>query len=150
MSEALPDNLRLPRPAREFLPHRPPMQLVDRLLTAADGNGTVEVVPGPGCPLLDADGGLETVALVELLAQSYAAVQGYSDHCAGRPPGRGFLVGIRRAQLYAPARRGDRLLVTVRTIARIERFAMVEGEVRCGDSLLASAVFKLWLPGAAA
>jgi predicted hotdog family 3-hydroxylacyl-ACP dehydratase len=150
MTEALPDNLRLPRPAREFLPHRPPMQLVDRLLSAEDGTGTVEVVPGPDCPLLGADGGLETVALVELLAQGYAAVQGYIDRCAGRPPGRGFLVGIRRAQLYAPARRGDRLLVTVRTVARLERFAMVEGEVRCGDSLLGSAVFKLWLPGEAA
>lgn len=147
MSETLPAAPQLPRPAGEFLPHRPPMQLVDQLLTAADGCGSVETTLGPGCPLLGADGRLETVTLIELLAQCYAAVQGYSDRCAGRSAGQGFLVGIRRAQLFAPARSGDRLLVSVRTAARVDTFAVVEGEVHCGGRLLASAVFKLWLPG---
>lgn len=150
MSAALPATPQLPRPAGEFLPHRPPMQLVDRLLSAADGSGCVETTVAAGCPLLAADGRLESVALIELLAQCYAAVQGYIDQCAGRPPGRGFLVGIRKAQLYAPARVGDRLLVAVRTAARVDTFVMVEGEVHCGDRLLASALFKLWLPAEAA
>ncbi len=146
MSPALPTAPQLPRAAGEFLPHRPPMQLVDRLLAAANGSGSGETTVAAGCPLLGADGRLEKVALIELLAQCYAAVQGYIDQCAGRPPGRGFLVGIRKAQLYAPARIDDRLLVAVRTVARVDTFVMVEGEVRCDDRLLASALFKLWLP----
>jgi len=137
----------LPQPAREFLPHRPPMQLVDRLLAVDSGEGLLEVVPGPGNPLLGKDGELDGVALIELIAQGYAAIQGYEDRCAGRPPGRGFLVGIRRAELFAPARLGECLQVRVRTQARVDAFAMIEGEVRSGAALLASAALKLWLPG---
>lgn len=150
MHQALPENLRLPLPAGDFLPHRPPMQLVDHLLNAADGSGTVEVNPGPGCPLSNSAGELDAVTLIELVAQSYAAVQGYDDLRAGRPAGQGFLVGIRRAQLFASSRCGERLLVEVRTVARLDAFAMVEGEVRAGERLLASAAIKLWLPGVTA
>ncbi|AMV72122.1 hypothetical protein DBW_1765 [Desulfuromonas sp. DDH964] len=143
-----PTSLRiLPQPAREFLPHRPPMQLVDRLLAVDGEEGLLEVVLAPDNPLLGKDGKLDDVALIELIAQGFAAIQGYADYCAGRPPGRGFLVGIRRAELLAPARLGDRLLVRVRTLARLDTFSMIEGEVRCGDSLLATAALKLWLPG---
>lgn len=137
----------LPQPAREFLPHRPPMQLVDRLLAVDGDEGLVEVTLAPGNLLLGGDGVLDGVALIELIAQAYAAIQGYVDHCAGRPPGRGFLVGIRRAELLAPALLGMTLLVTVRTVARLDAFAMVEGEVRFDDTLLATAALKLWLPG---
>ena len=150
MSSDLPDHLLLPRAAGDFMPHRLPMRLVDRLLAAADGCGTVSVRLADGCPLLAPDGTLEGVALVELMAQGYAAVQGYTDQCAGHPPGRGFLVGIRRAQLPGKARAGEELTVEVHTVARIEAFALIEGEVRRGAEVLASAALKLWLPGAAA
>ena len=144
---ATPDPWQLPQAAREFMPHRPPMQLVERLLVAENGNGEVETVLAADSPLTGADGRIEEAALVELIAQAYAAVQGYCDLRAGRQPGRGFLVGIRQAQMTAPARCGERLRIAVRTQARVESFAMVEGEVHCGERLLASAVIKLWLPG---
>ncbi len=137
----------LPLPAREFLPHRPPMQLVDRLLAVDGDEGLVAANLAPGNPLLGDDGALDSVALIELIAQGYAAIQGYVDRCAGRPPGRGFLVGIRRAELFAPARLGECLLVRVRTVARVNTFVVIEGEVRSGGTLLATAALKLWLPG---
>lgn len=146
MNPAQPEHLVLPRAAAEFLPHRPPMQLVEELRTANEGNGTVSVRLAQGCPLLGPTGGLEGVAMVELLAQGYAAVQGYADLSAGKAPGRGFLVGIRRARVCGSARVGDELTITVRTVARIDTFAMVEGEVYRGEEELARATLKLWLP----
>ncbi len=136
----------LPIPAESLIPHRLPMRLVDRLLSFADGGGTVEAEVAAGHLFLDAGGYLDEVAMLEILAQAYAAVKGYSDLQRGGEVGQGFLVGIRRSHLQGRARLGDRLEVSIRTVASIEGFAIAEGEVRRGDEVLATGTLKLWVP----
>lgn len=138
--------LTLPCSAAELLPHRPPMQLVDRLL-ASDGNAAVaETFPAADHLFANADGSLDPVALVEMFAQTYAAMQGFEDLRFGRPVKEGFLVGIRRIRVEGTARVGERLEVMVRTIGAIDGFAVAEGEVRRGDTVLAAGSLKLWIP----
>jgi predicted hotdog family 3-hydroxylacyl-ACP dehydratase len=145
----MPNPFKLPMAAEGLIPHRLPMRQIDRLLEYSDGvQATVEALIDAENPLLDEDGQLAEVALVEMLAQSFAAVQGYADSLAGKPIGQGFLVGISQITIEGTARLGDRLLIHIRPIAALEGFVVVEGEVSLGNQTLASGKLKLWIPQA--
>lgn len=137
----------LPIPAERIIPHRPPMRLVGTLLSMEGVGGVTESVLPPGTIMADERDTIDEVALVELIAQSYASVKGYLDLQEGKPPGKGFLVGIRRLRIDGTARVGDRLLTTIRTVSGFAGFAVVEGTIRRGEEIIASGTIKLWLAG---
>lgn len=137
--------IRLPMAASLLIPHRAPMRLVDTLVSANDGCATVEsILPRTGM-MVDGEGRIDEVVFMELIAQSYAAFKGYMDRMDGRPPGEGFLVGVRNLEITGGAYAGDMLLTSIRTVAAFGGFAVVEGAVTRGDETLASGTLKLWL-----
>lgn len=143
MSESL---LPLPQAAENLLPHRPPMMLIDRLLTCQpDRSGSAEVTLRADGVLVD--GTLNRVALVEMMAQTYAAIKGYEDLSQGKPVMEGFLVGIRKARFPVDARVGDCLTIEVANIGSIDGFHMIRASVRRDDTILAEGTLKLWVPG---
>jgi predicted hotdog family 3-hydroxylacyl-ACP dehydratase len=139
------DNLTLPMPAAGLIPHRPPMLLVDRLISFDSGSGIVEACLDSGSILVDSTGRLDKVALVEILAQGYATIKGYDDLINGKPVQEGFLVGIRKLKLSGEAFAGERLSISIKTVGSFEGFAVVEGEIRRADEIIASGSLKLWL-----
>jgi 3-hydroxyacyl-[acyl-carrier-protein] dehydratase len=139
------ETMSFPIAAERLVPHRRPMQLIETLEAFDGETGTVSAVVDAGNPLLEEDGALAEVALLELLAQSFAAVQGYADSFSGQPARQGFLVGVRKVSFLARPRLGDRLEIRVRATARLEGFAVVEGSVLRGDELLAEGNIKLWI-----
>ncbi len=145
--EPMLQNLQLPQPAEGFIPHRLPMRLIDELLESAGGTATVAATIADGL-LTGTDGRLAEAGLVEILAQAFAAMQGYEDSRLGQPIRRGFLVGIRSFRVAGTARAGDRLRVHLRTVGRLGGFALAEGEIRRGEELLAGGTLKLWIPEA--
>lgn len=138
-------DLTLPLPAERFIPHRPPMRLVDTLLSYADAAGVVEASVTAAGPLTRPDGRLDEVAFVELLAQGYAVIKGYDDVLNGKEISKGYLVGIRKIRITGKAAAGDTLLVRIRTIGRFEGFAVAEGEVEREGEVVASGSIKLWI-----
>jgi 3-hydroxyacyl-[acyl-carrier-protein] dehydratase len=141
-------DLTLPMPAATFIPHRPPMQLVETLISYDNASGLVEARPVADGVLIDEDGALDDVALVELLAQGYAVIKGYDDLLQGKETSKGYLVGVRKLRVTGGARAGDRLLVAIRTVGSFEGFAVAEGEVTRDGETLASGTIKLWIMGA--
>lgn len=128
-----------------LVPHRPPMRLVDTLLSVHEGCGVTESVFPRTTPMADGEGRLDEVAFMELIAQSYAAFKGYMDLVEGKPAGAGFLVGVRHLEVTGRAFAGDRLLTSIRTVTAFGGFAVVEGRVTRGDENVASGTIKLWL-----
>ena len=126
------------------------MRLVDTLVSVNDGCAVAESVLPRSAIMADGEGKIDEVAFVELIAQSYAAFRGYMDRRSGKPPVEGFLVGVRDLAVAGRAYAGDRLLTSIRTVAAIGGFAVVEGAVTRGDETLASATLKLWLVDPAA
>lgn len=142
----------LPQPADGLVPHRPPLQLVHRLLEASGGIGCVEARVEAGSPFVDGRGRLVEPALLELMAQACAAVRGWEERRRGAAPRQGFLVGASGVRILGSAQVGDRLLVRVRQVSAFEDFVAVEGEVWHGERQLAAGHLNLWLepPGPAA
>jgi predicted hotdog family 3-hydroxylacyl-ACP dehydratase len=139
------NNLTLPMPAETFIPHRLPMRLVETLISFDNTAGVVEANVASDCILVDAAGTLEEVALVELLAQGYAVIKGYSDLLQGGQISEGYLVGIRKLRVTGQARAGERLLIHIRTVGSFEGFAVAEGEVERDSETIASGTIKLWI-----
>ena len=135
----------LPMPAESLIPHRLPMRLVDTLLSREEGGGVTESRLPADAPMADGRGALDEVLFVELIAQSYAAIKGHIDLSDGKPPGKGYLVGISRMKIAGGAFAGDRLRTSVRTVGAFAGFAVIEGVVTRGDEIIASGTMKLWL-----
>lgn len=136
----------LPVPAAFVLPHRPPMLLLTSL-DAVDG-GSVRATASitADSPLARPDGTVEEAALVELLAQGYAALLGWRGIVAGRPVREGFLVGGRSIEITKPLRVGQEVSVSLRTVGGIGGFALAEGEVVGSDGPIAAGTIKLFSP----
>ena len=136
---------RLSVPVETLIPHRKPMCLIDRLIEFKDQGGTVEASVPFDHALVDKNGRLDTLAVAEMIAQSYAAVKGYDDRRTGEPVKRGFLVGIRKIQFQRAVFAGDLLRINVKTVGSIAGFAVVAGTVRRHQELLAEGEIKLWI-----
>nr|WP_287410800.1 3-hydroxylacyl-ACP dehydratase [Pseudodesulfovibrio sp.] len=139
----------LPAPAGKFVPHEGPMRLIDSLLSADGETGRAEVHIRDNHLLLNEDGTLDGVVFPELVAQTYAAIRGFELRTAGKPLQPGYLVGVQKCEALGRPKAGDVLLVAAETVGKFSGFAVVEGEVRCNDRVLATAKIKLFIPSEA-
>lgn len=137
--------LTLPLAAEELIPHRLPMRLVEQLIEIDGKNGVVGAQVTAECPLVDVNGKLEDIALIELIAQSYAALKGYLDRLEERPVRQGFLVGIKKLNWLETVFAGEKLLIKIRTLAELDDFAVAEGEIWQEEKLVARGEIKVWI-----
>ncbi len=140
--------LTLPLSAERVIPHRPPMRLVDRLIECDPeaGSGTVEAIPR-GDGFFTVQGGLpDPLALLEMIAQAFAAVKGYENLVNGRPVRGGYLVGIRQGRVEGNASPGERLRISVQTEKVLGDFSVARGVVALSGRPVASATIKVWSP----
>ena len=136
----------LPMPIERLLPQRPPMLLLNQLLSCTLSEGTAAALISPGNLFRLPDDTIHAAALFELMAQAYAAVHGYQSHLAGKPISIGFLAGIRYAIVHGAARVGDRLLVSVRQTALVPPFVRAEARVIRDGETLAQGELTLFIP----
>ena len=141
----IPD-LALPLPVERLIPHRSVMRLVENLVSYEDGAGTVESTIGENTIFVNADGYLEEAVMVERLAQSFAALKGYSDLVRGKPIKKGYLVKINDLQVSGRAKPGGRLLVSIVNSGEIGEFTLGKGTVTCDGDRIASGDIVVWLP----
>lgn len=139
-------DLSLPMPVEMLLPHRKPMCLVDRLVEFRDASGVVEALVEDDNPLVGEDRCLDRIAFIELIAQSYAAVRGYSDLRRGDEVKKGFLVAAKMIEVKKAAAVGDMLRISVTTTGEFGDFTLADGVVRKEGEILASGNITVWVP----
>jgi len=122
------------------------MLLVDTLVSVEEGRGTVETRLPQSCLAAEENGTLAPLTLVELIAQAYAAVKGWELAKAGLEFNLGYLVGVQKFSYEQPAKIGELLTVNVETFGEFDSFAIVEGAVLQGETVLATGKIKLWVP----
>lgn len=83
-----------PEPIETFLPHRDRMRVASRILRVQTCLCEVEAAVLPSWPLVS-DDRADSVVLLELLAQTAAAMTGWEERETPGGGGRGFLVGSR-------------------------------------------------------
>lgn len=138
--------MELPLDAEMLIPHRKPMCLIDRL-NASDGkSGSASASFTADNPfVVDRKGRIERLALLELIAQTYAASKGYEDLVDDVDVSQGYLVGISNAICYSDAYAGQDLLIKVESAEAFDAFHLATGEVWHNDTLLMKATLKIWI-----
>ena len=134
----------LPATASGLTPHRRPMRLVDRVLRSNGADGEVDTVVTPDGPFTGEDGILDATAFPELIAQAYAAVVGYEHVLQDLPLPRGYLVGMQAVKILGQAGAGETLNIKVETVAEMDGFAVIQGQVLRADAVLAQGRIKVW------
>jgi predicted hotdog family 3-hydroxylacyl-ACP dehydratase len=138
--------LNFPIAAEQLIPHRRPLCLVDRLLAYDGQQGVVESTLLPGSIGLRDDGSIEQAAMMEMIAQSFATVNGYTDLLEGKPVQKGFLVGVKRFAFLGTAYVNERLLIYTQKTGEMDEFILAEGRVTRGEEELVSGNIMIWIP----
>jgi 3-hydroxymyristoyl/3-hydroxydecanoyl-(acyl carrier protein) dehydratase len=109
------------RDLEDFIPHRRPMRLLDRLVTVA---------PDECLARGRLQGWVPAILGIEMVAQAAAGLAGWEASLAGRAPGGGFLVGIRSASFPLPALpAGAGVEARVRRLSAKDNYATFSGTV---------------------
>ena len=138
--------LKLPMEAEKLIPQRPPLCAIDRLTDYYGKQGVVEAtLPLEGI-FLRGDGTVEPMVVVEIVAQSFAAVKGYENMIEGDSVRKGYLVEIKRFEFYEKVFGGDRLSIVTNRVGETEDFTMAEGKVIRDREIIASGNLMVWVP----
>ena len=131
-----------------YVPHTGSMLLVDSIIEHQDDNGVVETTFAAGSMFADSNGVLQPLVFIELLAQGFASLNGYTNHLKEAEEQKGFLVGVKDIQFYdtAPITVGMTLTAKLKVEIRFDDFAMVYGSLSHGTTLLMDGTLKLFIP----
>lgn len=121
------------------------MRLIEQLLAVDDQGGRADALIRKDGIFTDLAGRQDPTAHLELLAQTFAAVEGLHQRQRGIPPRVGYLVGADDLIFHDTAHAGDRLTVAIRTTERLGPFVLLDGQVYLQDRCLAEGRLKLWV-----
>jgi predicted hotdog family 3-hydroxylacyl-ACP dehydratase len=116
-------------PVADYLPHRPPMLLIDRIDEVTADRAVCTTTLHPDC-VFAVDGFVHASAMIELVAQVCAIYVGVRGQLDGDPPRLGFIVGCREVDLAVDRFAvGDTLTITARKILGQDQLAAFHGTV---------------------
>lgn len=119
-----------------LIPHRRPLRLIDEILGVEEDSAVSAATISPQWPLL-ADGAANPIVLIELVAQTAAALGGLKQK-KGASADRGLIVGIKSANFFI-----DEIPLHSRIITRsttrllIENFKEITGVVQIDETVVA-------------
>ena len=126
----------------ELIPHRPPIRVITEALCLEDDFGRAKALVTAQWPLCDGKTA-SAMMLIEAIAQTAALVEGYKNKQKGQAGVKGWLVGIKSAEFYRERIKvGVELVVDVKSLYSFEDYAVIEGEVKEGQDLVAKAVLQ--------
>jgi predicted hotdog family 3-hydroxylacyl-ACP dehydratase len=110
------------RPIEDYLPHRPPMLLIDELVEVTDIKAVVRTTIKPDC-VFARDGIVHPAAMIEFMAQCCAILIGARP--SGKGPRLGFIISCREVNLMVDSFSvGDKLELTAGKVHGQEALAV--------------------------
>ena len=139
-------------PAAHYLPHQPPMVLIERVLHVDAESVCCQVTvstEGPLAPFLNSDGQLPAWFGVEIMAQTIGVWSGWQGKQTDQSePKPGMLLGGRGYRAVQPVFPANaQLNVTLRLLMRDEKLGCFEGEIMHDGEVLASGRLNTYQPG---
>ncbi len=134
----------LPIDAARVVPHKPPMLLIDNLVEVMERASISEMTVRSDMPFVSSAGDLDEAAYPEIISQAIAAQEGFRKSNSKNPELEGFLLGVKNMEIFAAAKVGDTLRISVYKAAKYGDFGIISGEVSRGDELLARGEIKVW------
>lgn len=137
-------NSPVPKLHMKYIPQAPPFEMIDELLTAADGSAVTQLTIRPDNVLVDGQV-FTTAGLIENMAQTAAAGAGFEAHSRGAPPQVGFIGAVKGFVAVSLPVVGDRITTKTTLLNLIGNVQVVKGEVFLEEQCIASAEYKIFL-----
>jgi predicted hotdog family 3-hydroxylacyl-ACP dehydratase len=116
-------------PVTDYLPHRPPMLLVDRIDEVTKQSVTCRATIRPDCVFVQ-NGLVHPSAMIELVAQACAIYVGVTNARDGERPQLGFIAGCREISFAVDSLAvGDELTIVATKILGERQLAAFTGTV---------------------
>ena len=122
--------------AENLLPHRPPMRFIDTL-TQCDDTHARATARFQVNHFAVSDGLVLEAALVECVAQTFAAALGHSTG-SGEKPAMGMLAAVTDFQIQSRPAADTNLEIEVRELKRLGPMRLVAGKITCAGELIAA------------
>ena len=134
-------------PIDEFIVHRPPMRLLDRIISVSENDAVAETIVRSDNPFFEPGRGLPAYVGLEMMAQAIALIDGAKRRNSGFPPNFGFLLGCRR-YISTRARFGENEKLTVSASMVFGDGAMFAFDCRLDDQQgrVATASLNVYAP----
>jgi predicted hotdog family 3-hydroxylacyl-ACP dehydratase len=130
-------------PPVAFMPHRPPMLMIDVLTHHTDDACTCTKTFRDGDPLVE-NGGVSALVMIELFAQTAAAHFGYAGFLAGGAMTSGALLGTRKIDLAVGTIAVDvPIAIVARRTMSMPPMAQFDCEARLGDRVIATGTINV-------
>lgn len=133
-------------PVDTLVPHKKPMLLVDEILCVTEPDARVKSIIGPEHLFLRADGTLAPEALIEIVAQSFAACEAQRRELAGlSTDGGGYMASVRDFEILLPVRQGDELITRVTKKDDFMGTRIIAGEIFRGTEKVAQGTVYIFM-----
>ena len=129
-------------PIAKLIPQRPPMMMVDRMLSCDDVNAVAEFTIRHDNILLG-DEGLSAPGIVENMAQSCAARKRCVDLLHGEPIKLGNIGEVRDAVILCNPQCGDTLHTYIHVVEDMFNVLLAEVRVEVSGKTMATALIKV-------
>lgn len=136
--------INLPIAAEKLIPHRSPMLLIDELSTWSEAEMKGTALIKKDNPFLSSSGILDSNGLVEIMAQTVAAGNGYHAKILGEPIKTGFLVGLSELEFFDSVSLGDSLSTEIIQESKVGKFSIVKGNVIRNGRCIATGGIKIF------
>lgn len=125
-----------------LIPHRDRIKMIENMLEITPESAVMEAIVKPDWPLCDGST-VDPVVLIEVVAQTGAAIDGYKRKQQGKSGGKGWLVGVKSAQFNVKAISvGTRLVVSVSNSYSFENYSVIKGVVQDGGEIQAVIILQ--------
>ncbi|MEI6852221.1 MAG: hydroxymyristoyl-ACP dehydratase [Bacteroidota bacterium] len=128
----------------KLIPQRPPIVMVDKLISAADGK-TVSGFTILADNIFVEHGIMQEPGMVENVAQSAALGVGYMCSIKNEKVPLGFIGAVKNLKIYVLPAVGDELKTEIQVDYEVFEATLITGKVYCADKLLAQCEMKIFL-----
>lgn len=125
-----------------LIPHREKIKIISGILEIKETTAISTAVVNPNWPSYDKSA-VNSLILIEAIAQTAAIVEGYKRRKQGKDGVKGWLVGIKNAEFNVekiPV--NTNLIIMIENKYTFDNYAVVEGIVKTGDKVLATATLQ--------
>ena len=131
---------------KQLIPQREPIMMVDMFRAEGeDGQAAATGLTVAAANIFVADGCLQEPGIVEHVAQSAAALAGYTTFQHGEAPKLGYIGEIKKFKIYALPRVGDTLDTQIRILGSAMGISLLAAVVQADGQTIAEGQMKIFL-----
>ena len=125
-----------------LIPHREPIKIISEVLEVQEDSAITTAIVNPNWPSYE-EGAVNSLVLIEAVAQTAAIVEGYKRKRQGKDGVKGWLVGIKSAEFdVAKIPVNTNLIIMIENTYSFDNYAVVEGTIKTGKKVLATVVLQ--------